>query len=106
MASRTSHRCGRRASRRAGLLRLALVGLIVACAAPCWGASYSSAGSGNWDTGATWSPNGVPGSGDTVSIGAHTITLVQNQSVGGIAFTAAGTITGGFTLTLAGSGSV
>ncbi|HYE06980.1 MAG TPA: LamG-like jellyroll fold domain-containing protein [Planctomycetota bacterium] len=102
MAQDIHHRGRLRRGRRRPLALLALLVIAV----PGWGASYVSAGSGNWNTTTTWTPNGTPGSGDTVSIGAHTITLVQGQAIDGITFTAAGTITGAFTLTLGGSATV
>ncbi len=52
--------------------------------------SYVSAASGNWNTAATWTPNGVPGSTDNVTVSAaHTISIDLNASVNNITFTAA-----------------
>jgi hypothetical protein len=38
-------------------------------------ASFTSSGTGNWSSSGTWGGAGVPGAGDTVSIGAHTVTV-------------------------------
>lgn len=38
-------------------------------------ASFTSSGTGNWSSSGSWGGAGVPGAGDTVSIGAHTITV-------------------------------
>ncbi len=41
----------------------------------------TSAGSGNWNIAATWSPSGVPGVGDVVIIAAgHTVTVNDNTA--------------------------
>ncbi len=45
-------------------------------------ALFSSSGSGNWNNAATWGGAGVPGAGDTVSIGAHTITVSDTRIIG------------------------
>ncbi len=45
--------------------------------------TFTSAQSGDWATAATWSPNGVPGSADTVTINnGHTVTVGGGQTVG------------------------
>lgn len=46
--------------------------------------AFTSKASGNWSSGGqtTWNEAGVPGSGDTVTIGAHTITVDANTSIG------------------------
>ncbi len=51
---------------------------------------------GDWGTSGNWSPNGIPGSSDQVSISSGTVTVSSNRSVGSL------TITGG-TLLLSGS---
>ncbi|MFZ4621966.1 MAG: T9SS type A sorting domain-containing protein [Bacteroidota bacterium] len=51
--------------------------------------SYVSAASGNWNTAATWTPNGVPGSADNVTVSAaHTISIDLNASVNNLSFAA------------------
>lgn len=45
-------------------------------------AAFTSSQTGNWSASSTWGGAGVPGSGDTVSIGAHTITVDVNTAVG------------------------
>ena len=45
--------------------------------------AYTSAGSGNWSTPGTWTPNGVPGAGDTVTItSGHTVTVDVPVTIG------------------------
>lgn len=44
--------------------------------------AYTSAATGNWSSSGSWSPSGVPGTGDTVVISGHTITLDQNTIIG------------------------
>lgn len=57
-------------------------------------AAYTSAADGNWSDDATWSGSGVPGNGDTVTIGTgHTITVDVNTTVGDSPGTAANVIT-------------
>ena len=41
--------------------------------------SYSSATNGDWDSSFTWTPNGVPGADDTVTID-HDITITDARS--------------------------
>jgi hypothetical protein len=58
------------------VLTLFLVNVISAVA-------YSSAGTGNWNSATTWSPNGIPGSGDTVTINpGNTITISDSRTIG------------------------
>lgn len=47
-------------------------------------AAFTSKATGNWSASGqtTWNEVGVPGSGDTVSIGAHTVTVDVNTTVG------------------------
>lgn len=42
----------------------------------------TSSQSGNWNDTATWGGAAVPGAGDTVSIGAHTITVSDSRVIG------------------------
>ena len=70
-----------------------------------WGQSpYTSTGSGNWNSDATWSGSGVPGAGDIVNIaGGHTITVTANAAAGSITFTGASatlSVSSTFTLTV------
>src|ERR1700719_1352004 len=58
--------------------------------------NYTSVANGNWSSSATWSPSGVPGSGDNVTINT-TVTLNANESVDSI------TINSGKTLIVSGS---
>jgi hypothetical protein len=44
--------------------------------------AYTSSQTGNWSDSATWGGVGVPASGDTASIGAHTVTVDVNTTVG------------------------
>ena len=58
-------------------------------------ATITTAGSGNWDAGATWTGGSVPGDGDTASIeSGHTCTLTENEQVGAVVING-GTIAGG-----------
>lgn len=45
-------------------------------------AAYTSSQSGPWSDPATWGGSGPPVSGDTATIGAHTVTLTANAAVG------------------------
>lgn len=45
-------------------------------------ALFTSSQTGNWNSAATWGGAGVPGAGDTVSIGAHTITVSDTRIIG------------------------
>lgn len=44
--------------------------------------AYTSSQSGPWSSASTWGGSGVPGSGDTASIGAHTVNVDVNTTVG------------------------
>ena len=57
-------------------------------------AAISSAASGNWNATGTWTGGVVPGDGDTVSIGAHTVTVTAPVTVGNDSATYAITLTG------------
>ncbi len=57
--------------------------LLALCTAPAWAGAYTSVRSGNWSDPAVWSPAGVPGDGDTVSIAnGHTVAVDRDLSVG------------------------
>jgi hypothetical protein len=45
-------------------------------------AAYTSSQTGNWSSAATWGGGGVPGDGDTAAIGAHTVTVDADTTVG------------------------
>jgi len=66
--------------RKTFLLLVALVALTGSALAN----ACTSTGTGNWSAPGTWSScgGGVPGTGDTASIGAHTITVDVNTAVG------------------------
>src|SRR5688572_11885646 len=46
--------------------------------------AFTPKATGNWSAGGqtTWNEAGVPGDGDTVTIGAHTVTVDVNTTVG------------------------
>lgn len=44
--------------------------------------AFTSSQTGNWSSSSTWGGAGVPGAGDTASIGAHTVTVDVNTTVG------------------------
>jgi len=57
--------------------------------------NYTSVANGNWNSSSTWSPSGIPGSGDNVTINT-------NVTVGAAVLATNVTINSGFTLTLNG----
>jgi len=77
------------------LALLAAGGAGAALVAPSAPAAVKSwiAGSGNWSTGANWSPIGVPGAGDTVLIGNlfnvenEWVTINQNATIASLSIT-------------------
>jgi hypothetical protein len=63
--------------------------------------AYTSAGSGNWSDSATWSPPGIPGAGETVTIAnTHNVTVDSTRTISGITVNAGGTLTVASTLTV------
>ena len=64
-------------------LRLLLVLALLLLPSFAWAAAYTSnVASGNWNVAATWTPEGVPGTGDTATIAAgHEITIPAGVSV-------------------------
>ncbi|HWY98917.1 MAG TPA: hypothetical protein VNY36_07530, partial [Bacteroidia bacterium] len=66
--------------------------------------NYTSTTNGNWSNSATWSPSGVPGSGDNVTI-ANTVTLDAAESVNSITINSSQTLTvsASYTLTVYGN---
>jgi hypothetical protein len=62
--------------------------------------SYTSVtGGGNWSNSATWSPAGVPGSGDDVTI-ASAVTINANESVHSITINSSQTLSGSASVVL------
>ncbi len=63
-----------------------------------WGTNYTFNTAGDWATTTTWSPNGVPGAGDKITInkGSSTITVSSDQQFGGSGITNSWTDPGGF----------
>jgi hypothetical protein len=47
-----------------------------------FGTGYTASATGNWNSSSTWGSAGVPGNGDTASIGAFTVTVTVNTTVG------------------------
>ena len=64
---------------------------LVCTAAPLAAATFSSTTSGNWSSASTWGGAGVPGAGDTATVG-HTVTLDVPVTVTNLTLT--GTLTG------------
>lgn len=58
--------------------------LIFVLSLSCFPAAFTSKATGNWSSGGqtTWNEVGVPGAGDTASIGAHTVTVDVNTTIG------------------------
>lgn len=44
--------------------------------------SYTANSSGNWTTSTIWTPNGVPGVGDTININGNTVTVISDTIIG------------------------
>jgi fibronectin-binding autotransporter adhesin len=57
-----------------------------------WATNYTSTTNGNWSSSSTWSPSGVPGSSDNVTI-ANTVTLDANENVNSITINSSKTLT-------------
>ncbi|MGI9134241.1 MAG: hypothetical protein ACR2I0_09925, partial [Rhodoferax sp.] len=92
----------------ARLLLLCLMWLT--CAGGAWATSYtwgagSGNGSGNWDVAANWSPNGVPGSADDVTLNGGTVTLTAATTVNSLTCVAGSNINNGGYLLTVGVGS-
>lgn len=88
------------------IFRVLVVLAALGCAIPAWAISYESAGSGDWNAAATWTPAGVPGTADDVSIGAtHVITLTQDESANNLTCleTTGTNLQGAFTLSVYGT---
>lgn len=69
-----------------------------------WNGSVST----NWNTAANWTPSGVPGSGDNVTIvtGSNTCQLGANQSITDFKLTSGTLDLGGYTLTVGGNNAL
>src|SRR5262245_55166027 len=64
------------------LVALISVWLLIS-SGPVHANSYTSVASGDWGSPSTWSPSGIPGSGDSVTIaGGHTVTISTAVAVG------------------------
>ena len=61
-------------------IRLWLVLVLALCSAQAWAAAYTSCGSGNWSTPATWN-DGILGCGLTVTVPGDGDTVVLNHTV-------------------------
>ena len=63
------------------LLSVAIIFVALFSTQNCFAVLKTSAGTGNWNAGATWTPAGVPGNGDDVVIAAgHTVTININTN--------------------------
>lgn len=75
------------------ILKSALLAIVVCgLALPVPAKSYTSARSGVWGSTSTWSPAGVPKTGDTVSI-SHAVTLNTAASINGVTVNSVGSLT-------------
>lgn len=79
--------------------------LLLLCGAPLWATAYTTAAKCsspcNWSDSSAWSPAGVPGNGDTVSISnTHTMNLDGDRTVG-----ASGAVTYGYVSSVTTSGA-
>jgi hypothetical protein len=93
---------------------LITIGVLFASTAAIAQTSYTSNANGAWNTATTWSPNGIPGAIDSVTItGAHTVTLDSTRSITNVtvngalslsSFTLSATNAPGITGTLTGAG--
>ncbi|HEX4888589.1 MAG TPA: PKD domain-containing protein [Luteibaculaceae bacterium] len=95
-------------------MRLSILFAILAICITAGATQYSAQATGNWSSSSTWSPSGVPGSGDTVTIGSgYTVTVTANAACAKLSmFNIAGalsannttlTINNGITLTVSGN---
>ncbi len=86
----------------------AVAALVLLAADPARAVDYAAAGSGDWSTAGTWTPNGIPGASDNASIGTSsvptaTVTLtadaaISNLYVGDSGSTSGTLALGGFNL--------
>ncbi|MBM3315370.1 hypothetical protein FJY71_05970, partial [candidate division WOR-3 bacterium] len=68
--------------------------LLCAAVSPAPAMSYGTNSAGDWGTASIWTPNGVPGANDTVTIN-HAVTVAGEQSIRRITINAAGSLTPG-----------
>ena len=62
---------------------------VIAGAQPVFATAFNDAADGDWQNSSTWSPTGVPGNGDSVTVDSHTVTLTDNRTIDAV------TISGG-----------
>jgi hypothetical protein len=62
--------------------RVSILCLLMGFLSPAFAVNYTfNVASGDWNTAANWSPSGVPGAGDNVTILSRTVNLTSNVSV-------------------------
>lgn len=87
------------------LVALLLIGVQLQAPTPVQAALYTSAGTGDWATATTWTPNGVPNAGDDVVIAAgHTVTVSSSQAALGVTINGTGVLVVSSTLAAGASG--
>ena len=87
------------------LLLAMMAAYFIGGARPVFATSYEAKANGNWGTAGTWTPSGVPGSSDTVTIDAGvTVTMEAAHTIGGLTLSCGNgsTINGNYALTLNG----
>ena len=78
---------------RAWVVLVSVLFALVLDPSPASAAAYTSAQSGDWAAAGTWTPAGVPGPGDTVTIlSGHLVTVTTNVSVDAITIDNGGTL--------------
>lgn len=84
-----------------------LLVLMVMVSTIVFGTDYTSTGSGNWNVNTTWSPNGVPGSGDNIAIlDGHTVTMSDSRAINNVTINQGGVLAISATLTLNGTANI
>jgi len=69
-----------------------------------FGVAYVSAGTGDWNTPATWAPEGVPGAGDSVTVApGHTVTVSSAVTVDAVTIDGGGVLANNSTLSITGA---
>lgn len=80
---------------------LSLAGVFFLAPHPVSALTCNDQADGNWNAAGTWSCGAIPGSGDTVTIDSHTVTMVADQSALTVTISG-GTLTmSSYTLTMA-----
>ncbi|WP_143559259.1 beta strand repeat-containing protein, partial [Alkalispirochaeta americana] len=76
---------------------MVLVGLLFLVTGVAWGqTTYTSSGDGVWSAATTWSPEGIPGSDDTVIVqNGHTVTLTADAEATSLFLEGTGTLSTG-----------